>query len=187
VSLNRKRRIFRAGSRASYRRGLSSRPTLLFGAIGAVAAATVALLLLPATPFGRVPAGPEVLRADAAAVMVVDGATLRLGQRVVRLRGVTAPTRGQACRGSDGQSFDCGTAAADALATLLRGRTLTCRMAGRDHEGFLQASCEAGDDDLGRAQVAAGWAQVEGEAADLQPLQATARTQRRGVWAGEAL
>jgi endonuclease YncB( thermonuclease family) len=187
VSLNRKRRIFRAGSRVTSRRGLSARPTLLFGAIGAVAAATVALVLLPATPFGRVPAGPEVLRADAATVMVVDGATLRLGQRVVRLRGVTAPARGQTCRGSDGASFDCGTAAADALASLMRGHTLTCRMAGRDQEGFLQGNCEAGDDDLGRAQVAAGWAQADGEVGDLQPLQATARTQRRGVWAGDAL
>ena len=50
--------------------------------------------------------GPEV--------RVVDGDTLRLGDRTVRLARIDAPERGQACADAAGRVFDCGAAAAEA-------------------------------------------------------------------------
>jgi endonuclease YncB( thermonuclease family) len=186
VPINRKRRIFRGSSLAAPRGRFTARPTLLVGVFGAIVAAGAALLFLPSTPFGRVPAGPEQLVADATRVAVVDGATLRLGERVVRLRGIVAPARGDVCRGTGGISFDCGTASAEALANLVRDRALTCRLAGRDREGFLQARCDAGNGDLARAQVTAGWARPDADANDLRLLSDDARAKRHGVWAGAA-
>jgi endonuclease YncB( thermonuclease family) len=87
---------------------------------------------------------------------VVDGATLRVGDRVITLRGVDAP-RGQACRAGDA-TIDCGTASAAALANLVRDRVVECQLFGEDRRGRDQATCEAGGTELNRAQIADGWA-----------------------------
>jgi hypothetical protein len=38
----------------------------------------------------------------------------------MQLRGMVAPQRGEQCHAADGTGFGCGTAAADALAALMR-------------------------------------------------------------------
>jgi endonuclease YncB( thermonuclease family) len=88
---------------------------------------------------------------------VVDGATLRVGDRVIALRGVDAPPRGQTCRAGDA-TVDCGTASAAALAKLVRDRVVECQLFGEDGRGRAQATCEAGGTELNRAQIADGWA-----------------------------
>ncbi|MBV9757062.1 MAG: thermonuclease family protein [Alphaproteobacteria bacterium] len=88
---------------------------------------------------------------------VVDGATLRVGDRVITLRGVDAPPRGQTCR-AGAETVDCGTASAAALAKLVRDRVVECQLFGEDPRGRAQATCEAGGTELNRAQIAVGWA-----------------------------
>jgi endonuclease YncB( thermonuclease family) len=118
----------------------------------------------------------------AARVAVVDGETLLLNETIVRLFGVSAPARGQACEGGSGQ--DCGAAAAAALAGLVRDRDVTCQFAGRDREGFARGVCAAAGTELNRAQVAAGWARARGEAPALDDAQAGAKAARLGIWRG---
>jgi endonuclease YncB( thermonuclease family) len=186
VPLDRKRRIFRPSSLAPARRRLDLHPTLLLGATGALLVGAVILMSDPASLFGRVPAPAGTLSAGPRQVAVVDGSTLRLGETVLRLRGVLAPTRGRLCHDGEGRSYDCGAAAAEALAALVRDRPVACHLAGRDASGVVEAACEAEGTDLNRALIAAGWARASGESPSLRAAEGDARAARRGLWASEA-
>ncbi|HEY0206983.1 MAG TPA: thermonuclease family protein [Acetobacteraceae bacterium] len=167
------RRIFR---KAAIPRPRLTRPVLL--AAAALAAAGGAVAGLSSELFGRTTPGPERMSAEAAAVTVVDGGTLRLGTQVVRLRGVDAPSRLDSCRGGQ----DCGGAAAAALAALVRGRRVDCRLTSRDGQGRPLGTCEANGADLSRAIVASGWARAGADGPGLADLELQARQRGAGLW-----
>ena len=117
-------------------------------------------------------------------VRVVDGGTLRISDRIVRLRGLDAPARGEACRDAGGREFDCGAGSAEALARLVAGRGVACRVRGRDRFGRGLGRCEvagAAGPELNGALVSAGWARAEDS--ELRPLEEAARAGGRGLWA----
>jgi endonuclease YncB( thermonuclease family) len=124
------------------------------------------------------------LAAAAGDIRVLDGGTLRLGDRMLRLDAVQVPARGRAtCRDAAGRSTDCGAAAAEALAGLVAGRDLVCRIRGEDRHGRALGTCEAGGVALGAALVASGWALAAGgEAPGLAAIEAMARQGGRGLW-----
>jgi endonuclease YncB( thermonuclease family) len=155
--------------------------TVIAGLIGAVGGAAVMIVALPSVLFGRVPVLSAILDADSPQVAVVDGGTLRLHDTVIRLQGIDAPARGQSCNGIGG-SYDCGAAAAEALAGLVRGHPVTCRLAGRDPAGFPQGRCESAGTDVNRALIATGWARVSADDADLADAEVAARSRRLGLW-----
>jgi len=118
-------------------------------------------------------------------IRVVDGDTLRLGDRTLRLHGLEAPERGQACADAAGRGFDCGAAAAEALARLVAGRDLACRVQGRDRFGRALGICASGGIEVNAALVSAGWAVAGGaRQAELASVEAAARDAGRGLWAG---
>jgi endonuclease YncB( thermonuclease family) len=117
-------------------------------------------------------------------VRVVDGDTLRLGDRTVRLAGIDAPERGQACTDPAGRSFDCGAAAAEALSRLVNNRSVICLVAGRDRFGRGLGTCHAGGVNLNEALVSSGWALSYDDAPATLALEAEARRAARGLWAG---
>ena len=118
---------------------------------------------------------------------MVDGETLRLGHRVLRLQALQVPARGEAsCRDVAGRTTDCGTAAAEVLARLVAGRDLSCRISGEDRHGRAHGRCEAGGVALEPALVAAGWALADGGAANgLGAAEAAARQGGRGLWSAQ--
>ena len=178
VSLNHKRRIFRSS----------------FSPLGMLAPALGAALLIPAAlwalDFVSLPTVVAVaspppanarMVADPDRVAVVDGNTLRLANQVVRLDGVIPPARGETCRNGNGASFDCGVAAANALASLLRQGPVDCTLLGQDEAGRPVATCSAGREQLNRAVVAAGWARAGDQT--LRAEEQRARAEHRGLWA----
>lgn len=177
MSLRPPRRIFRGSSRSGGRVPAAVWAGLVGGALGVM----VVLMAAPAELFGRVPTLSGTLKVPSARVAVVDGETLLLNETIVRLFGVSAPARGQACDGGG----DCGAASASALAALVRDRDVTCQLAGRDREGFARGICSVAGTELNRAQVAQGWARVRGEAPALEDAQAAARAARLGIWRGQ--
>jgi endonuclease YncB( thermonuclease family) len=180
LPLRRPRRIFRSGSLGSGTAGPGVSPALLAGLLGAAIGAAVVLFSLPSALFGRVPLPSGVLEADAPQIAVVDGETLRLRETVVRLQGVLAPPRGRTCRTASGVTYDCGAAATEALAGLVRGHSIACRLAGRDSSGFPEGRCEAGGADVNRALVAAGWARAE--LPDMAGDETAAQARHLGLW-----
>lgn len=147
--------------------------------------ASVGLLLMLGTvlrPGDLMGSAPRTAdwRAAAADVRVVDGETLRLGDRVLRLYGVEAPARGQACGGVP----DCGGKAAEELARLVRDRAIECRIHGQDRFGRAFGVCRAGGVEVNGSLVAAGWASADVVALPaLASLEQTARAAGRGMWA----
>jgi endonuclease YncB( thermonuclease family) len=118
----------------------------------------------------------------------LSGQLVRIDRRVIRLEGIEAPERGQACI-RNGRSWPCGESARTALSRLVRGKTVTCVVSARD-TGTAAASgaCTADGRDVADALVReghvfsastlfGGYASAEREA----------RNASRGVWAGEAL
>ncbi len=110
---------------------------------------------------------------------VIDGDSLRMFDREIRLRGIDAPELRQTCRNERGE-VACGRDARAALAGLIAGRPVDCRLAGRDRYGRRLAACRAGDVDLNAAMVRGGHAVAFG---NYEPEEAEARARRRGLWA----
>ncbi len=172
-----RRRLFRPAYSPRRWRGVAS---LLFAG---VLVATLVGLGLPSALMGSAPREQD-WAADAADVRVVDGDTLRLRDRTVRLMGLEAPERGLRCTDATGRGFDCGVAAAEVLARLLADRDVTCRVRGRDGFGRALGVCAAGGVELNAGLVTAGFALAEaGGASVLGAAEAAARRDGRGLWA----
>lgn len=188
MALHRRRRIFNGGF-SSRQGGGEMRRGLMAGLLGTTVIGALLILVLPADLFGRAPAMTGTVTAGSAQIAVVDGQTLRVGDAVVRLQGVAAPPRGTACLKADNSRFDCGAVASEALARLLRGHTVTCRLYGRDSAGLAQGLCDAEGRDLNRGIVAAGWGRARSDspgfpAASFGAEESEARAARRGLWQG---
>ena len=168
----RTRRIFRAAP-GSRRWGM-----LLLGCV-AIAGTLVLATAMPGDLFGSAPL-ERIWTAGAAEVRVVDGDALRLGDRILLLDGVTVPERGQArCPGVRGE--DCAAGAAEALARLVQGEVLECRIRGQDRHGRALGLCRAAGIALNAALVGAGWALAQDHS--LASQETMARQQGRGLWA----
>ncbi len=181
MPIERKRRIFRRSGRATARAA-----AVLAGLAGGIALAARQPLQRIPDVFGNSAPPVSVLAAQPAQVAVIDGATLRLSDTVVRLKGVRVPARGLACHAADGGRLDCGEQAAAELARLVRAQTVTCLVDGRDVAGHPLVGCEAGGESLNQAVVASGWATSFGADSALNVAESQARSRHRGLWNGFA-
>lgn len=117
---------------------------------------------------------------------VIDGDTLEIHDRRIRLWGVDAPEGGQSCDAADGSVWRCGQAAANRLDAHLRDRTVSCFEEDTDRFGRMVARCEVDGEDIGawlvRQGLAVRYARYAGSA--YRAEEAAARQDRAGVWAG---
>ncbi len=102
----------------------------------------------------------------------------RLCVEAQRLLGVDPPARGEICGAAD-----CGAAAANMLAGLVRQKPVSCALQGKDGTGHALGRCNAAGTDLNLALVASGWARAANGRADLRQAETGARADRRGLWA----
>ncbi|WP_027061714.1 thermonuclease family protein [Mesorhizobium loti] len=140
-----------------------------------LASIILGLLILLAARLDRV----ETRQTQGAAI-INDGDSITLGTERIRMRGIDAPEYTQTCR-RNGTDYACGTLARQSLVRLIAGRPVTCSGWQRDRYRRLLGDCKAGDTDLNRAQVEAGWAVSYG---DFESQEATARAAKIGIWAG---
>lgn len=111
---------------------------------------------------------------------IVDGDTLVIDGKRIRLTGIDAPELRQVCR-RGGQDWPCGTEARGRLRALIGAEQTTCAVDGTDRYARLLAVCSARNVDLNAAMVAAGYAVAFGNYAAEED---TARRGRLGLWAG---
>lgn len=116
---------------------------------------------------------------------VVDGDTLEVAGKKVRLRDMDAPEAKQKCADLYGLRYNCGTASTDYLRQLIGSRPVTCKGFMLDRYKRLLAVCYVGDKDLGREMVRAGWAVPYrfGHGSYNVPRD-DAKRARRGMWQG---
>lgn len=92
------------------------------------------------------------------AAVVLDGDTLAVAGRRVRLHGVDAFEAEQECADRRGAAYGCGGQATRYLARLANGRLASCSGRDVDRYGRLVAVCRVDGVDLGAALVRAGHA-----------------------------
>ena len=110
---------------------------------------------------------------------VVDGDSLEIAGRRLRLRGIDAPELGQSCR-DDAKTVSCGRFARDHLRRLIGGAPVDCQGWETDRYDRLLVICKARGTDLNAAMVRDGWALAYG---GYEAEEAKARRAGRGLWA----
>lgn len=135
---------------------------------------------MKAAPLALILAASPVL----ADVTITDGDTLKLDGRTYRLWGIDAAEYRQTC--PDG--WAAGVMALEALASLVRDRTVACELRSTDRYGRTVAICRADGVDLGATMVRAGQALAFVRySADYLPQEREARAARVGVHGHDCL
>lgn len=115
---------------------------------------------------------------SASAQVVVDGDTIKIEGRAVRLHGIDAAELSQEC--ADG--WPAGRLAADHLRLLIDGRVTVCTAVAQDRYRRTVAVCRADGVDIGEQMVADGmaWAFIR-YSADYTAQEEAARSAGRGI------
>lgn len=140
------------------------------------AMAFIALAVLVAAMLNRKP--EEMITGVA---RVVDGDSLVINGREMRIRGIDAPEARQTCSIS-GQSVNCGRQATQALQRWISRGPASCTGHETDRFGRLLVQCRVNGTDIGADLVRNGFAVDFG---DYPAEESEARAQYRGIWAGE--
>lgn len=114
-------------------------------------------------------------------VRVIDGDSLAMGERRLRLKGIDAPELAQRCS-RDSFEYACGEDARSRLRALIGGDTVSCAGEGIDRYGRNLVRCKAGGRDLNRMMVRSGHAVSFGDYGEEETV---ARQQGAGLWAGD--
>ncbi len=148
-------------------------PRYLFAALGLALSAVLA----GASAVAEVAGPPEI----------IDGDTLAVQGRVIRLYGIDAPELGQACR-IGARAYDCGRIARTALLDLTAGATVSCQLAPASPEDGADGRigrCRADGYDLSEGMAYTGWALALRPVSERYVVfEERARAARRGLWKG---
>jgi endonuclease YncB( thermonuclease family) len=130
---------------------------------------------------------PIVARADIVGrASVIDGDTIEITGKRIRLFGIDAPEGKQSCN-RGGKTWRCGQRAAFALANLLAQSPVNCLRRDKDRYQRLVAVCYLNKLDVNGWMVQQGWAldykQYSGGRYSKEELEA--QRAKRGIWAGE--
>lgn len=164
---------------------------LVVAVILALAAGSTALGLAPeqvgqalADFAGRLDHQPQ---ADITGVAsVTDGDTIRIGSERIRLHGIDAPERDQACFDGTGRPWRCGRHASRELQTLIGGQSVSCHQEDVDRYGRIVARCLAGGRDMAEQLVLQGLALAYRRySRTYVTAEHQARLAGRGMWAGD--
>ncbi len=162
------RRPYRSARKSN---SIGFRGILLTLFLFSILVALIAYLPMPSAP-------KEALNGS---VYVIDGDTVVLGKKHIRLKGIDAPEMQQQCVRA-GSTYDCGKEARNILRGRIGRSSIRCETEGRDQYSRDLARCYLGETDLNRWMVEQGWAVSYG---DYQREERDAHSNRRGIWAGQ--
>jgi endonuclease YncB( thermonuclease family) len=138
--------------------------------------------VLAAAAFIDVPAAAQLPVVGVASV--IDGDTLEIHSKRIRLHGIDAPESGQSCE-KDGKQYRCGQQAALALSDKIGRATIRCEQRDIDRYKRIVAVCRLGVVDLNAWMVREGWAIAYRQySRDYVDDESAARTAKVGIWAG---
>lgn len=123
--------------------------------------------------------------ADQEVVRVVDGDTLVINGKRIRLHGIDAPETDQECR-QDGSFWLCGKEATSQLRKRIGTQAVRCTQKDKDRYGRIVAVCTLDGEDLNSWMVAQGWALAYRKySEDYVDEEAKAKASELGIWGSE--
>lgn len=119
-------------------------------------------------------------------VSVVDGDTLEMHGKRIRLHGIDAPESRQMCE-RDGKPWRCGTDAANSLADFIGRQTVTCEKIDIDRYKRIVARCSVNGVEINAWLVEQGLAldYSRYSSGEYASQERRAREAHRGVWGSE--
>jgi len=126
--------------------------------------------------------------ASAEFVKVVDGDSLEIGARRVRLLEIDAPEFKQYCFTATGQKYDCGIESLKYLKKMLKDANfkVDCQSQRMDRYKRELAVCYAGEKNLNLEMLKAGWAVTYlTDQEDFLNAEKEAKKHKRGIWQGK--
>jgi endonuclease YncB( thermonuclease family) len=117
-------------------------------------------------------------------IRVVDGNTLEVNGKPLRLAGIDAPELAQTCQ-QYGNEWPCGEEARNVLERTIGDREVVCLDAGHDAGGRQLGDCRVGVESLALDMLESGMAVATADGSGAyHDAEASARDARRGIWAG---
>ena len=124
----------------------------------------------------------RVLSGALSAEDVIDGDTINLGGKRIRLHGIDAPELAQMCT-VRAKTTPCGVASRNTLIGFVAGATVTCTRQDIDRYGRDVSKCEVAGFDLSAGLVKAGQAVAYRQYSSAYvPDEDEARRLKRGIW-----
>ena len=115
---------------------------------------------------------------------VIDGDTIEIHAKRIRLHAIDAIESRQKCLLPNGEEWRCGTDAANALAEKIGRSPVECHVNDKDQYGRFVAKCYQQDEDLNAWMVASGWAVAYRQyGRDYVAQETEAKAAKRGIWA----
>lgn len=119
-----------------------------------------------------------------AKVKVVDGDSLFLDNREIRLSGIDAPEYKQYCFDAHNQKYFCGIESKKALEKLIKD-DVSCQTITKDKYKRLVAVCYSGGENINKKMVENGWAIAYKRYTDeYNQAEKDAKKHKRGIWQG---
>ncbi len=112
---------------------------------------------------------------------IIDGDSLMVSGREIRLLGIDAPEYRQSCTLENEQTYPCGKQSRSYLSKLVKTGKLDCIGWEEDKYQRLLAVCSAGELELNARMVRDGWAIAYG---DYENEEHIAKNNKAGVWQG---
>lgn len=146
-----------------------------------------AILIVLALLAERLYSRTEVIAAEAEnQIKVVDGDSLEIKGKRIRLAGIDSPEYRQHCYEKSGQKYACGLKARDYMKKLISAGNVKCVEKGIDRYKRSLSVCYAGERDLNREMVRAGWAVAYRDDDNAyRAAEKYARKHHKGVWQGK--
>jgi endonuclease YncB( thermonuclease family) len=161
--------------------------TLLLGALAVAAYFQFSSAELPqptqtAFPTVRAPSPAISSQAIIGQASVIDGDTIEIHGKRIRLFGIDAPESGQSCT-AQAKAYPCGQQAALVLADKVQRHVVECRPKDQDQYGRPVAVCFVGGADINGWMVGQGWALAYRQySMDYVSQERDAANLKLGIW-----
>ena len=138
--------------------------------VGALILTLVASAATAETIFGR--------------TVVIDGDTIEIHARRIRILDIDAPESRQLCMKPDGEQWRCGQHAALSLYDWIGERMVVCETTNLDRYKRLLARCAVAGEDIAKWLASNGWA-VPYRDCKCEAIRDAAKLWRLGIWSSE--
>ena len=112
---------------------------------------------------------------------VIDGDTIKVNGKKIRLFGIDAPEKNQICT-KNSNYYNCGSTSTKFLKEIIKNETIECTYKNLDRYGRILGIC--GDINGKMVEFGHAVAYVRYSKKYL-PLQRKAKNEKRGIWAGD--